>query len=364
MNAERKGYIRMKKGYLALENGKIFEGCYVTDTENAQGTAVFTTGVVGYNATLNDPCNMGLIVVQTFPLIGVCGIIPDMIGKKVYPAAYVTTEIITDPSNHNCAGKLADYLNDAHVCCLCGIDTRALTATIRDNGAMNAAIAPTKEEALRLAKEYKPSSLAGAAYDNEGIQTLKAKAPQYNVAVINYGAVRDIPQRLVDRRCNVTVYPYNTSAEEILTGDYDGIILSDGPGDPKDYTEQTEQIKKLIGKLPIFACGTGHLLLALANGFDTEKEKVGHRGANLPVRDLQGEKTYITSQNHSYTVAEPSINTDIAAVSFKNANDGSVEGLQYLTHNSFSVQFIPQDNSAPADTSFVYDKLVSMLSNR
>lgn len=354
----------MKKGYLALENGKIFEGKFITDTLTSSGKVVFTTGVVGYNNTLNDPCNLGLIVVQTFPLIGVCGIIPGMEDKKVYPAAYITTEIIEDPSNHNCQGKLSDYLNNNGVCCLCEVDTRELTRTLRDEGAMYGAISADKDEALRMAKAYKPASSVGAVYENEGVQSVKAKAPQYNVAVINYGAVRDASQRLVDRRCNVTVYPYNTTAEELLNGGYDGIVLSDGPGDPAEYTYQTEQIGKLLGKCPIFACGLGHQLLAIANGAETCANKTGHRGANLPVRDLAGEKTYITTQNHGYTVKAETVDASKAVISFVNANDNDVEGIRYTAHPSFSVQFIPQEIHAPADTAFVYDTFVSMLGNK
>ena len=352
----------MKKGYLALENGKIFEGYFATDNVNAVGEAVFTTGVVGYNNTLCDACNAGQIVIQTFPLIGACGIIPGMKEKKAYPSAYIVMEIVDTPSNHNCEGKLTDYLNEQGVCCLCGVDTREITRTLRDEGAMNAAVAETADEALSLAKAYTPASKVGLAGVEE-ITTLKAKAPQHNVAVINYGSIRDIPERLIDRRCNVTVFPYNTKADEILNGNFDGVLLADGPGDPADYTEQTEEIKKLMGKLPIFACGLGHQLLALANGLKTAKIKTGHRGANLPVRDLDGEKTYITCQNHGYTVKADSVCADTAVISFVNANDKDVEGLRYISHPSFSVQFIPQDNSAPADTAFVYDRFVSMLGN-
>lgn len=352
----------MKKGYLALENGKIFEGYFATENEKAVGEAVFTTGVVGYNNTLCDACNAGQIVIQTFPLIGVCGIIPGMKEKKAYPSAYIVTEMVDTPSNHNCQGNLTDYLNEQGVCCLCGVDTREITRTLRDEGAMNAAVAETAEEALALAKAFSPTSKAGIA-GVEAAVSFKAKAPQHNVAVINYGSVRDVPERLVDRRCNVTVFPYNTKADEILNGNFDGVLLADGPGDPADYTEQTEEIKKLMGKLPVFACGLGHQLLALANGFKTAKIKTGHRGANLPVRDLDGEKTYITSQNHGYTVKADSVCSDTAVISFTNANDKDVEGLRYTAHPSFSVQFIPQDNSAPADTAFVYDRFVSMLGN-
>ena len=352
----------MKKGYLALQNGKIFEGYFLTDKESASGEAVFTTGVVGYNNTLCDPCNIGQVVIQTFPLIGACGIIPGMKEKKAYPSAYITMEVVDTPSNHNCEGNLADYLADQGVCCLCGVDTRQITRILRDEGAMGAGIAETPEKALELAKSYKYTSKTGLA-GTDAVTMLKAKAPQYNVAVINYGSVRDNAERLVDRRCNVTVFPYNTKAEDILNGNFDGVLLSDGPGDPTDYKEQTEEIKKIIGKLPIFACGLGHQLLALSNGIKTAKIKTGHRGANLPVRDLDGEKTYITSQNHGYTVDASSVSPDTAVISFINANDRDVEGLRYVKHPSFSVQFIPQDNSAPADTAFVYDRFVSMLGN-
>ncbi|MBR6534197.1 MAG: carbamoyl phosphate synthase small subunit [Clostridia bacterium] len=351
----------MKKGYLALENGKVFSGYFVTDIENAAGEAVFTTGVVGYNNVLCDPCNIGQIVIQTFPLAGACGIIPGMNEQNAYPAAYVTMEIVEEPSNHNCQGKLSDYLNNKGVCALCGVDTREITRTLRDEGAMNAAIAKTPEEALNAAKAFKKVSKVGTACLEA--YTLKAKAAQYNIAMISYGSVRDVAERLVDRRCNVTVLPYNTKSDEILNGGYDGVILSDGPGDPVDYAEQADEIKKIMGKLPIFACGLGHQLLAVANGMKTAPVKTGHRGANLPVRDLDGEKTYITHQNHGYTVSAETVDDSVAVISFINANDKDVEGIRYLSHPSFSVQFIPQDNSAPADTAFVYDRFVSMLGN-
>ena len=347
----------MEKAYLVLENGQVFEGLSFGAKPSGVGELVFTTGVVGYLETLTDPGYDGQIVVQTFPLIGNYGVIDEDIGgKKCFLKGYVVREWCDTPSNFRCDYSIDKFLKEQNIPGIYGVDTREITKTIRENGVMNAAICSQIPEDLSFIKEYKITGCVKAA-TCEGVTSYSAIGEErYKTVVLDLGATYDIADHLTNRGCSVTVVPADTSAESILALDPDGVVLSNGGGDPLDNGEIVEEIKKLIVKTPILGIGLGHQLLALANGGKCGKLKYGHRGGNQPVKDVNGVRSYMTSQNHGYVV------TDVAdgKLTFVNLNDNSCEGVEYPEKKAMSVQFIPEKFKGPHDTSFIYDKFISL----
>lgn len=350
----------MKKAYLILSNGKIFEGYKIGADAESVGEVVFTTGTVGYLETLTDPSYAGQIVVQTFPLIGNYGVIPEDFEGKCAVKGYIVRELCSFPSNFRSEYTLDEFLKKQNVCGLCGIDTRELTRTIREEGVMNGKISDSADVSFDEIENYKVtgevakvSSKAPAVYKACGKENFK-------VALLDYGAKANIIRCLTKRGCTVTSFPYNTSAEEILAGDVDGIMLSNGPGDPAENTYCIEQIKKLLGKKPLFGICLGHQLTALSVGGKTVKLKYGHHGVNQPVKSLVGTRTYITSQNHGYAVDFPSLE-NVGKEIFINANDGSCEGIEYPEFKAFTVQFHPEACGGPRDTEFLFDCFIKMM---
>jgi len=311
----------MSKAYLVLSNGKVFEGQRIGYDADTIGEIVFTTGMVGYIETLTDPSYAGQIVIQTFPLIGNYGIIEEDFEGVSAVKGYVVREMCTHPSNFRCQYDLDTYLKNKKIPGICGVDTRELTRIIREEGVMNAILCSSVPEDLS--------------------------------AVLNYtvsGVVAEVSCKQAE------TYP----AEEILKGKPDGLMLSNGPGDPAENTYCIEQIRKLVGQLPIFGICLGHQLTALAMGGQTMKLKYGHRGGNQPVKEVLGQRTFITSQNHGYAVVSSSL-AGIGREIFVNANDGSCEGMEYPGKNCFTVQFHPEACSGPKDTSFLFDRFISMM---
>ncbi len=347
----------MKKAYLVLENEMVFEGYRIGSDRDSVGELVFNTGVVGYIETLTDASYYGQIVMQTFPLVGNYGMIEEDTGSKPALFGYVARELCEEPSNFRTQYTLNKFLKDNDIPGICGVDTRALTRIIRENGVMNAKICseiPTDFTDIKAFKIENAVSAVGCTEKN----TVSPKGEKkYSVAILDYGEKTAIVNELVSRECEVTVYPHNTDAEEILAGGHSGVMLSNGPGDPSENVFEIQQIAKMCGELPIFAVGLGHQLLALANGGKTVKLKYGHRGGNQPVRDLMGTRTYITSQNHGYVV-ESCAN---AKVTFANANDDTCEGLGYENIKAFSVQFEAATANGPHDTGFLFDKFIEMM---
>ncbi len=350
----------MKKAYLILSNGKIFEGYKIGADAESVGEVVFTTGTVGYLETLTDPSYAGQIVVQTFPLIGNYGVIPEDFEGKCAVKGYIVRELCSFPSNFRSEYTLDEFLKKQNICGLCGIDTRELTRTIREEGVMNGKISDSADVSLDEIENYKVtgevskvSSKAPAVYKACGKENFK-------VALLDYGAKANIIRCLTKRGCTVTSFPYNTSAEEILAGDVDGIMLSNGPGDPAENTYCIEQIKKLLGKKPLFGICLGHQLTALSVGGKTVKLKYGHHGVNQPVKSLVGTRTYITSQNHGYAVDFSSLE-NVGKEIFINANDGSCEGIEYPEFKAFTVQFHPEACGGPRDTEFLFDRFIKMM---
>jgi len=356
----------MSTAYLLLENGQIFCGKYF-GRENAEvvGELVFTTGMTGYLKTLTDPSYFGQIVVQTFPLIGNYGVIPsDFESKLIGPSAYIVKEWCHEPSNFRCEGDLDAFLKSKNITGVYGIDTRALTKVIRQNGVMNGKIMSTlSDESLEEIKKYKIQNALNNVSTKEKYVVQPAEK-KYIVALLDFGCKANIISCLVDRDCEVVVYPHDASPEEILSSKPDGILLSNGPADPSENVDVIENVKKLLKlNIPIFGICLGHQIMALAHGFKTHKMKYGHRGANQPVKENATGNVYITSQNHGYAVTTESINPDIADAFFTNVNDGTNEGITYKSRPFFSVQFHPEACSGPHDAEFLFDKFIEEINN-
>ncbi len=370
----------MKKAYLILADGRVFQGKAIGAPGKTIGETVFTTGMTGYIETLTDPSYFGQIVTQTFPLIGNYGVIPeDFESKKSWVKGYIVRELCDGPSNFRCQGDLDSFLKSQGIVGICGIDTRQLTKILRESGVMNGMII-SGEEAENLDSILKNSS------DKENIiSKIKAflitdavKSVQQNpdskiqnpskkssnkkrVALFDFGAKSNIQRELEKRGLEVILVPYNTSAEEIKAMAPDGIMLSNGPGDPAENTGVIEEIKKICQtKIPLFGICLGHQMLALARGAKTSKLKYGHRGGNHPVKDLKSGRVYITSQNHGYAVENESL-PDFAKLRFVNSNDGTCEGIEYTDIPAFSVQFHPEACGGPHDTNYLFDLFLDMI---
>jgi carbamoyl-phosphate synthase small subunit len=350
------------KAYLILENGRVFEGEFFGAQGEVTGEIVFTTGMTGYLETLTDPSYCGQIVMQTFPLIGNYGVIPeDFESSNIGAKAYIVKYPCKKPSNFRSQNDLGAFLKERGIIGLSGIDTRALTKIIRENGVMNGKIsAETPENAgIKEIKKYtvvNPIAEVSQRDAKKSGEDNPDKAVRL-IALLNFGAKRGIANALVKRGCCVQNFPHDTQAEDILRFEPDGIMLSNGPGDPADSANKVilDTLDALIKSgIPIFGICMGHQLLALANGYKTRKLKFGHRGANQPVKDTQTGRVYITSQNHGYEVIADNS-------SFINVNDGSCEGLDYGT--SFSVQFHPEACGGPLDTGFLFDRFMEKINN-
>ena len=349
----------MEKAYLVLADGQVFEGLRIGADGDAVGELVFTTGMCGYLETLTDPSYYGQIVTQTFPLIGNYGVIePDFEGRCCV-RGYVVRELCDTPSNFRSQYALDAYLKAQNVAGICGIDTRELTRILREHGVMNATICSKIPDDLQPVREYAIVD-AVASVTRCAPEVFPAEGEMaYRVALLDYGAKRNIIRELQKRGCEVTVLPGTASAEEVLEGKPDGVMLSNGPGDPAENTYQIRQIRALIGQVPMFGICLGHQLTALAMEGKTFKLKYGHRGVNQPVRDVKGTRTFITSHNHGYAVDADSLSC--GTVRYINANDGTCEGIDYPELRAFTVQFHPEACSGPRDTSFLFDRFVDMM---
>ena len=349
----------MKKGYLILQDGRVFEGVRFGAETDTVGELVFTTGMCGYIETLTDPSYAGQIVMQTYPLIGNYGIIREDFEGACCVRGYVVREWCDAPSNFRTDCDLDTFLKEQGVPGLYGVDTRELTRIIREHGVMNAAICDEVPADLTPIETYAVTGVVEAVSCREASVHPAEGEERFRVSLLDYGAKRNIVRELQKRDCTVTVLPATTSAEEILAADPNGVMLSNGPGDPAENVYQIEQIRKLLGKVPMFGICLGHQLTALAAGGSTYKLKYGHRGVNQPVRDVEGVRTYITSQNHGYAVDSDTVK--LGRVRFANANDGTCEGIDYPELKAFTVQFHPEACTGPKDTSFLFDRFVDLM---
>lgn len=350
------------KIYICLENGDVFEGRSFGAKGEVLGELVFTTGMGGYIETLTDPSYYGQIVIQTFPLIGNYGFIDeDKESSGSAVSAYIVREYCDNPSNFRCDYSLEKYLRDNNIVGVYDVDTRELTKVIRESGVMNAVITSNPNNTvIEKIKEYKITKAVKSVSCPKPYMSASDEH-RHNVVLIDYGTKKNIIRELNKRGCNVAVVPYDTKAEDILSLNPDGIMLSNGPGDPAENADAIEELKKLVGKKPIFAICLGHQLLALSQGAETTKLKYGHRGVNQPVKNLETGRTFISSQNHGYAVVNETVEAAGGTVSYINANDETCEGIYYKDKKAFSVQFHPEACSGPLDTRFIFDKFISMM---
>lgn len=354
----------LMKAFLILEDKTVFEGQSIGATKEVISEIVFNTSMTGYLEVLTDPSYAGQAVAMTYPLIGNYGICrEDMESKKAWPDGYIVRELSRLPSNFRSEDSIQNFLLEQDIAGIAGIDTRALTKILREKGTMNGCITTNEnyniDEIVERLKSYQTGKVVEKVTCDEKI-VLKGEGKK--VALLDFGAKNNIAKSLNSRGCEVTIYPALTKAAEIIKANPDGIMLSNGPGDPKDCESIIEEIKELYqSDIPIFAICLGHQLMALATGGDTHKMKYGHRGGNHPVKDLSSGRVYISTQNHGYVVDVDKMPKGVANVSFINVNDKTVEGLEYVNKNIFTVQFHPEACSGPQDSSFLFDKFIKMM---
>lgn len=352
--------------YLILENGKVFKGKYFGARAEVIGEIVFTTGMTGYLETLTDKSYLGQIIVQTFPLIGNYGVIPsDFESPSVRASAYIVKSWCQEPSNFRSEGNLDTFLKAQNIVGLYDIDTRALTKIIRENGVMNGRITASDPAVANL-EEIKAYRIKNAvmSVSTKTMEYYPCADRKYKVALLDFGLKENTKRELMKKGSDVWVFPGDSKAGEIMQVRPDGIMLSNGPGDPADTDNEEiiENLKELMSLgIPIFGICLGHQLLALANGFKTEKLKYGHRGANQPVKDLSTGRVYITSQNHGYAVVSDSVDKAKAREFFVNVNDRTCEGVEYIGAPFFSVQFHPEACGGPLDTAFLFERFIKNM---
>ena len=352
------------KAYLVLQNGTIFEGTRFGARGDVTAELVFTTGMTGYLETLTDPSYHGQIVLQTFPHIGNYGVIPaDFESKAPALTAYVVHELCAVPSNFRSEGPLGPWLEKQGVVGLAGIDTRAVTRQLRECGVMNASILsepPADLEAYCASLAQK--KLGSDVYAvTGGAPAVLNPSGEKRVVLWDFGAKAAMGEKLAARGCEVVSLPATADAKALLALHPDGVLLSNGPGDPAAYAEIIQNVAQVAQSgVPMFGICLGHQLLALARGAKSGKLKYGHRGANQPVRETATGKLYITSQNHGYAI-EPETLPPAARMSYENLNDGTCEGVDYTDIPAFSVQFHPEACAGPLDTDFLFDRFVAML---
>lgn len=362
------------KAYLILEDGTVFTGRSIGSKKEVISEIVFNTSMTGYLEVLTDPSYAGQAVVMTYPLIGNYGICrDDMEAKGSHIDAFIVRELARLGSNFRKAQSIQDFLLEQNIPGIEGIDTRALTKILREKGTMNGMVTTEEPEDLSMIlpkiKEYsvrgvvdKVTTKEIISYKPGDLHTDSNIPITKKVAILDVGTKYNIARCLLKRGCEVTIYPARTEAEEILAARPDGIMLTNGPGDPKECTAVIDELKIIReSDVPIFAICLGHQLMALASGCDTEKMKYGHRGANHPVKDVKTGRVYISSQNHGYVVKESSIPSDLAETAFVNVNDGTVEGLVYKNKKIFTVQFHPEACAGPKDSEVLFDKFIEMM---
>ena len=396
------------KAFLILEDGTVFEGKHIGADKDVCSEIVFNTSMAGYTEVFTDPSYAGQAVCMTYPLIGNYGVcVSDMESDRPWVDGIIVRELSRIPSNFRCDMSIQEFLEKYEIPGIEGIDTRKLVRLLREKGTMNGFITTNenikyediseklhsyvtgdvvskvsckeKKEIKGVADLSENGPLSGSAVFNsenykkalEGDLDKREKRPSIvrelngkglKIALLDLGAKRNIADSLVARGCDVCIYPSDTTAEEILSGNPDGIMLSNGPGDPKDCVNVIKEIKKLYDSdKPIFAICLGHQLMALATGADTFKMKYGHRGGNHPVKDLSTGRVYISSQNHGYVVDVNKLDEKVAVPAFVNVNDGTNEGLSYVGKNIFTVQFHPEACPGPQDSSYLFDRFIDMI---
>ena len=352
------------KAFLILADGTVYEGESIGSTREVISEIVFNTSMTGYLEVLTDPSYAGQAVVMTYPLIGNYGICrEDMESRQAWPDGYIVRELSRIPSNFRSGDTIDHFLKEQDIPGISGIDTRALTKILREKGTMNGMITTNGDYDLEEVKEkIRQYTVKGVVLKTSVKKPYVLPGDGKKVALLDCGAKDNIARNLNKRGCEVTVYPADTPAEEILKTNPDGIMLSNGPGDPAENVGIIEEVRKLYeSSVPIFAICLGHQLMALATGAKTYKLKYGHRGGNHPVKDLETGRVYITSQNHGYAVDEESLDPSVAVPAFVNVNDKTNEGLKYVGKNIFTVQYHPEACPGPLDSGYLFDRFMRMM---
>lgn len=346
------------KANLILENGVVFSGEAFGYLEEAVGEVVFNTGMTGYQEVLTDPSYWGQIVTMTYPLIGNYGVnLEDLESKSPKVKGFIVKEYCKNPSNFRAEMNLDSYLKQNKIIGLENIDTRALTKVLRNSGTMRGVIALGEMNKEAVQEKIKSFSNVDAVKKVTAKEKYTVDGSGKHVALMDFGVKENIIRCFKERNCKITVLPAYTKPEEVLNLNPDLIFLSNGPGDPEDLPEIIENIKALVGKKPIGGICLGHQLLALALGGSTEKLKFGHRGCNHPVKDLERNRVYITSQNHGYVVKEMPENMVVTHVSL---NDGSIEGMRSIKQRIFSVQYHPEASPGPMENQYLFDEFLKL----
>lgn len=350
------------KARLLLADGTLFTGTSFGAEGNAIGEVVFNTSMTGYQEILTDPSYCGQIITMTYPLIGNYGISRDD-NESLRPHAHglVVREVAEYASNWRNEIPLSAFLQENGIIGIAGIDTRMLTRKLRLHGVIKGILTtgdePLEELMKRLETPLMRDQVARVSTKSIHIAPNVGK----RVVLVDFGAKHNILRELVERGCEVITVPYHTSAEEILRFRPDGLLLSNGPGNPKDVPEAIVMINQLLGRVPLFGICLGHQLLALACGADTEKMKFGHRGGNHPVKELATGRTVITSQNHGYAVSPDSIAGTELKISHIALNDQTIEGLIHQKYPAFSVQYHPESAPGPLDSGYLFDQFIELM---
>lgn len=348
---------------LLLEDGTLFTGKAFGSEGESVGEVVFNTGMSGYQEVLSDPSYCGQIVTMTYPLIGNYGITRDDFESiRPFIHGFVVREHEEVPSNWRAQYTIDSLLKEYGIVGISGIDTRMLTRKIRHHGVMKAMITTSNRTVEDMLEQLKATRLITDQVARVSTKNVfGCPGTKERIVLVDFGAKSGIIRDLTKRGCDVVVVPQDATADQIRRLSPDGILLSNGPGDPKDVPHAAAMIAELLGEFPIFGICLGHQLFALACGADTEKLKFGHRGGNHPVKDLITGRCYITSQNHGYTVKEESIAGTELIVTHINNNDKTIEGLKHKTHPAFSVQYHPEAAPGPFDSSYLFDDFLTMI---
>lgn len=355
------------KGYLVLENGEVFEGERIGYKKDVICEVVFNTSMTGYLEIFTDPSYSSQGVVMTYPLIGNYGLtLDDKESKKPWVEAVFVHELAEVESNFRSKLHIEKFLKYNKIPGLQGVNTRKLTKVLRDNGTMKGMLTDNISNLDEILNKIKNFKVTNTVQNVTSKSVYEIGEGNIKIALLDFGSKQNIINSLIKRNCKVTVFPANTNANEILTKKFDGIVLSNGPGDPEENVISIRTIKEIYESKynkPILGICLGHQLMGLATGAKTYKLKYGHRGPNHPVKNLEKDRIFITSQNHGYAIDEKSVNPEIAKVSDINMNDGTVEGLKYLKKDIYTVQFHPEACPGPEDNSYIFDEYIKRVKN-
>lgn len=352
-------------GLLYLEDGSVYEGNGFGKVGTSVGELVFNTSMTGYEEILTDPSYAGQVINMTYPLIGNYGVnSSEKESPKVYAKGFIVKNICENPSNYRCEGSLHEMLRSMGVVGIYDVDTRSITKKIRNSGSMKCVISNDNTSIDEIKKLLKKTQLKNNFMEAVSTkEVIKIEGTGSRVALIDFGAKSNIIRNLKERKCEIIIFPYNTSYEKVMSIKPQGVLLSNGPGDPKTAIEGINLAKKLINHIPVFGICLGHQILALALGGDTYKMKFGHRGGNHGVYDKEIKKAFITSQNHGYAVAAESLKNKDVKITHINLNDNTVEGIRHSSLPVFSVQFHPEGAPGPTDASYLFDKFIRNMKN-